>query len=135
MKEEEIDFGINSLESQEFSDSNESETSAQVDAVLGFKEQAEETFSVSSLSQIFKNDESRDPSENTTETLGDLYFKQGQFLHALKIFEKINRHKETPALEKKIRACRVKLGVDAESVVRQKKIVLLKTMLKRLHQS
>lgn len=134
MKDEQTGLEMDSFESQDFIESSDSETSAQVDAVLGFEDQSEEMFSVSSLSQVFKNDETRDPSEITTETLGDLYFKQGQFLHALKIFEKIYRHKETPALEQKIRACRVRLGVDAQSVIRQKKIALLKTILQRLHQ-
>lgn len=133
--EESLDFGIDLVESNDLTESSELETSAQVEQVLGFDDQSEETFSVSSLAQVFKNEDARDPSEITTETLGDLYFKQGQFLHALKIFEKLNRQKETPALEKKIRACRVKLGVDAGTVIRQKKIILLKSILERLHQS
>lgn len=133
--EETLDLGMDLLEPIDVAESSELETSAQVEQVLGFDDQSEETFSVSSLAQVFKNENARDPSEITTETLGDLYFRQGQFLHALKIFEKINRQKETPALEKKIRACRVKLGVDAGSVIRQKKIVLLKSILERLHQS
>jgi len=111
------------------------DTSQKVEAILGFVDETEETFSVGTLSNLFKTEEESNPLEITTETLGDLYFRQGQFLHALKIFEKISRQKKTPELDRKIKSCRVRLGVDAGSIIRQKKIAILRGVLEKLHNS
>jgi hypothetical protein len=117
------------------SDEEEDEVSVQVNAVLGFKEEAEDVFSVGTLGSVFKEGQDSNPLEITTETLGDLYFSQGQYGHSLKIFEKIYRVKPTEELEKKMKSCRLKLGVDPESKLRQQKIERLKGILKNLHKN
>lgn len=110
------------------------EVSAQVNAVLGFQEDSEDVFAVASVSTAFKDVEEQNPLEITTETLGDLYFNQGQFGHSLKIFEKIYRLKPNPDLEKKMKACRVRLGVDPQSQLREKKIKTLRNVLKNVRE-
>ncbi|NBV50981.1 tetratricopeptide repeat protein [bacterium] len=110
------------------------ELSAEVNAILGFDEASEDTYAVGSLASAFTESSENSQQEITTETLGDLYFSQGQFGQSLKIFEKIYRSKPTVDLEKKMKACRVKLGVDPESQVRSKKIEVLQGILQRLHQ-
>lgn len=110
------------------------EMAAQVNAVLGFEEDSEDVFSVASISSAFKDTQEQNPLEITTETLGDLYFSQGQYGHSLKIFEKIYRMKSSPELERKIKACRVRLGVDSGSQLREKKIKRLKDVLKTLRE-
>lgn len=117
------------------SEDEEDEVSLQVNAVLGFKEEPEDVFSVGTLGSVFKEGEEANPLEITTETLGDLYFSQGQFGHSLKIFEKIYRSKPTTELEQKIKSCRVKLGVDPELQMRQQKIKRLQGILKNLQKN
>lgn len=109
--------------------------SQQVNAVLGFKEETEDVFTVGSVHSAFEEATSPDPVEITTETLGDLYFSQGQFGNSLKIFEKIYRVKPNEELARKIKACRMRLGVDKESVTRNKKIELLKGLLEKVQQN
>ncbi|MBY0371267.1 tetratricopeptide repeat protein, partial [bacterium] len=84
-------------------------------------------FKVEHVSAIFEP-ESDSKQEITTETLGDLYFSQGQFDKALRIFEKL---KPRPALSAKIRACRARLGVDMASLIRGRKIALLQAIVQR----
>lgn len=110
----------------------EEDFSEQVNAVLGFEEDSEEIFSVAPVAQVFKTTAETHTPEITTETLGDLYFSQGQYGHSLKIFEKIARVRSTPELERKMKACRIKLGVDPESRIRQKKIQVLKGILTKI---
>jgi hypothetical protein len=110
------------------------EISSEVNAILGFDEASEDTYAVGSLASAFTESLENPQQEITTETLGDLYFTQGQFGQSLKIFEKIYRLKPTLDLEKKMKACRVKLGVDPESQIRSKKIEVLQGILQRLHQ-
>lgn len=110
------------------------EISSEVNAILGFDETSEDTYAVGSLASAFTESSENPQQEITTETLGDLYFSQGQFGQSLKIFEKIYRSKPTLDLEKKMKACRVKLGVDPESQIRSKKIEVLQGILQRLHQ-
>lgn len=113
---------------------DEAEQTAQVNAVLGYQEEAEDVFSVGSLAQVFKSASEETSPEITTETLGDLYFTQGQYGHSLKIFEKIYRERPTAELERKMRACKVKLGVDPQSQARNRKIEILKGVLHKIQQ-
>jgi len=112
----------------------ETDQSAQVNAVLGYEEESEDVFSVGSLAQVFKSDGEEVSPEITTETLGDLYFTQGQYGHSLKIFEKIYRERPSVELANKMRACKVKLGVDPESQSRSRKIEILKGVLQKIQQ-
>ncbi len=86
----------------------------------------DEAFKVGSIGALF--DEQQDPQrrEITTETLGDLYFSQGQFDKALRIFEKL---KPLPKVKAKIEACRGRLGVDPQSRARSRKIALLRSVV------
>jgi len=123
-------------ESSEQEEESEEELSAQVNAVLGFEEEeGEEVFSVAPVSNAFKNVAEPNSPEITTETLGDLYFSQGQFGHSLKIFEKISRVRSSPELERKMKACRIRLGVDPDSQIRHKKIKVLKGILNKIQDS
>jgi hypothetical protein len=123
-------------DSSEQDEETEEETSAQVNAVLGFEEEeGEEVFAVAPVSNAFKNVAEPLSPEITTETLGDLYFSQGQYGHSLKIFEKISRVRSSPELERKMKACRVRLGVDPNSQIRHKKIKVLKGILTKLQDS
>jgi hypothetical protein len=120
-------------DSSETEEETEEEMSAQVNAVLGFEEEeGEEVFSVAPVANVFKNVGEPLSPEITTETLGDLYFSQGQYGHSLKIFEKISRVRSSPELEKKMKACRVRLGVDPDSQIRHKKIKVLKGILNKI---
>jgi|688.fasta_scaffold238697_1 tetratricopeptide (TPR) repeat protein len=117
---------------EEDSAEEEDEISLQVNAVLGFTEESEDVFTVGSVNSAFEEGAEFNQAEITTETLGDLYFSQGQFGHSLKIFEKIYRTKPTQELSQKIKACRMRLGVDKESVIRNKKIEVLKGLLEKV---
>ncbi|MFM8269715.1 MAG: tetratricopeptide repeat protein [Pseudomonadota bacterium] len=116
-------------------DEIEEDHSAQVNAVLGFADEGEEIFSVAPVSSAFKILGETPSPEITTETLGDLYFSQGQYGHALKIFEKIFRVRSSPDLENKMKACRIRLGVDPEAQIRDRKIRVLKGILLKLQES
>ena len=74
-------------------------------------------------------------AEITTETLGDLYYGQGQFEQALRIFEAIQLNHSTPELQKKIEASRSRLAAGDVTVDREKKIELLQGILGRLKDS
>jgi len=122
-------------ENESEEDEGEEEFSAQVNAVLGADDEDEEIFSVAPVSSAFKNLAENQSPEITTETLGDLYFSQGQYSHSLKIFEKISRVRTSPELEKKMKACRIRLGVDPQSQIRKKKIQALRGILHKLQES
>lgn len=118
---------------QELEDPEEQErVRSQVDAILGASEE-EESFEVANLSSILEESAQPDSKEITTETLGDLYFRQGQFGQSLKIFERIAKRGATPELVRKITQCRARLGVDSESMIRKAKIESLRGVLGRLH--
>ena len=90
----------------------------------------EEGFRVEHISEIF---ETRDrQKEITTETLGDLYYSQGQFEMALKIYDKLYTSHPSEKLSKKISDTREKLGVEKDESVRVKKIEVLRGILTRL---
>lgn len=113
-------------------ESEESEVRrAQVDAILGFEEdETEESFKTESVNQIF-TEEIKPTTEITTQTLGELYYSQGQYEKALKIFEKIQRNRASSELAQKIQMCRSQLGVDSTSLRRQQKIDALNAVLKK----
>ncbi len=112
----------------------ETDQTSQVNAVLGYEEESEDVFAVGSLAQVFKTELEEGSPEITTETLGDLYFTQGQYGHSLKIFEKIYRERPSSELANKMRACKVRLGVDPESQSRNKKIEVLRGVLQKIKQ-
>lgn len=110
-------------------------TESRINQILGFSEEDEtqsESFHIESVARVF-GEEPQDNQGLTTETLGDLYYSQGQFDKALRIFEKIARSRSTPALLKKLESARAKLGVDKVSLIRNKKIAVLKNLLERVH--
>lgn len=84
----------------------------------------DEGFKVEHVSHLFEENNPKRRKEITTETLGDLYFSQGQFEKALRIFEKLS---PGPALRKKIKDCKLALGVD---LVRVRNITLLRGIVK-----
>ncbi len=95
------------------------------------KEEEPEAFSVQHVSDLFDS-EKKNEKEITTETLADLYFNQGQFDEALKIYERLSATSSSPELEKKLNTCRIKLGVDKASLIRKQKIKLLNRILVRV---
>lgn len=104
-----------------------------LEALLGREENSavDEPFKVEHVSQIFQDDQKgASPQEITTETLGDLYFSQGQFERALKIFEKLG-DVNSPEIARKIQACKSRLGVTREQMVRNRQIETLKKVLGR----
>ena len=91
----------------------------------------DEGFKIEHISSIFDEDAQRKKGI-TTETLGDLYFSQGQYERALKIFDKLPR---TPELSRKIRDCKSRLGVDDQQLNRSRQIAVLKGIVERARQS
>lgn len=90
----------------------------------------EDPFKIEHVSAIFAEESPK--KEITTETLGDLYFAQGQFDRALRIFEKL---KPNVDIVRKMDQCRMNLGVDRESATRQRKIQVLRGLLKKVQSS
>lgn len=70
--------------------------------------------------------------EITTATLGELYYAQGQYDKALKIFEKLP---VTPDVVRKMNACRANLGVDDATRLRHRQIVVLRSVLMKVRAS
>lgn len=93
----------------------------------------DEGFKIEHVSQVFGREDSQRQQEITTETLADLYFKQGQYDRALRIFDRIAERHPSAELAKKINHCRMRLGVDAEALVRNRKIEVLKGILAAVH--
>ncbi len=91
----------------------------------------EEPFQIVPVNRIFSPNEE---GEITTETLGDLYFAQGQYQKSLRIFDRLNERFPSPALAKKLDCCREKLGVDRENLIRNRKIETLQSILYRLRE-
>jgi tetratricopeptide (TPR) repeat protein len=106
---------------------------AKIDELLGVQEdEPEEAFKIEHVSAIFVEEPAQTKKEITTGTLGDLYFAQGQYDRALRIFEKLLTKRPHHELVRKINACRAKLGVDREAMVRNRKIHALKNLLKKV---
>lgn len=109
-------------------------TSPSVDEILGVTEdeEGEEAFKIEHVSAIFEEVRTENQKEITTATLGDLYFSQGQYDRALRIFEKLQAQRPLPEMLRKINACRMKMGVDREAVARNRKIEALRHILDRV---
>jgi len=107
-----------------------------IDQLLGVNadEPDDEGYRIEHVSAIFEHHQPQDQKEITTETLGDLYFSQGQFDRALRIFEKIHGRRPMPELMRKMNACRVRMGVDKDRVALQRKIAALRSVLRRVHE-
>ncbi|MEZ4751584.1 MAG: tetratricopeptide repeat protein [Bdellovibrionota bacterium] len=106
-----------------------------VDRLLGIKDEDpdDDAFSVGHVSKVFESNQKK--SEITTETLGDLYYAQGQFDRAIRIFEKIRQVRPRADLDRKIEACRNKLGVELDDSQRGKKIEMLQGILGKLKET
>ena len=107
-----------------------------IEALLGLDSSLDsESFQIEHVSQIFPSEDVGKTSEITTATLGDLYFSQQQFDKALHIFERIALSKPGPEIEQKIQACRVRLGVDSDALVRMRQIKTLREVLIKVKES
>jgi tetratricopeptide (TPR) repeat protein len=103
---------------------------AKIDSILGFEEDKGDSFKTENVSRVF-SEETQPTSEITTQTLGELYYAQGQFEKSLKIFEKLHRIRPSSELTHKIQQCRAQMGVDETSLKRQQKIDLLNSILEK----
>ena len=92
----------------------------------------DETFRIEHVSSVFREIDKRDPGEITTSTLGDLYFAQGQYDRALRIYERIGRSRPSADILQKAHQCRVHLGVDQDALERAEKIERLRGVLRRV---
>jgi len=104
-----------------------------LDKLLGYgpEDERAESFSAQSIATLFHGDEVKS-DEITTETLADLYYSQGQYERALRIFERLNLSHPRIELAKKVESCRKQLGVDSVSLERQRKITMLRDVLKKM---
>ncbi len=104
-----------------------------LDALIGRESiSLEEPFKVEHVSEIFRQEEEETVlQEITTETLGDLYFSQGQFERSLRIFEKLDGRGGSASLAHKIQACKARLGVTREQMVRTRQMEVLRHVLLR----
>jgi tetratricopeptide (TPR) repeat protein len=131
-----IEFHANEEESNNAADP---EVQSKINQILGFDgpDAEDESFRIQHVSAVFEEENEINPKEITTETLGDLYFSQGQFDKSLRIFEKIAKASTRPneAILKKVEDARKKLGVDERSLIRAKQIRVLQGVLDRLHES
>ncbi len=120
---------LRSMDLEEVAEDNyEPSGSEVVDRLLGDSDSVDdEAFKIEHISAVF-DEEAAGKKEITTETLGDLYFSQGQFERALRIFEKLPR---TPELLRKLRDCKVRLGVDENRLQRSRQVALLRDVLKK----
>jgi tetratricopeptide (TPR) repeat protein len=102
----------------------------EVEALLADDGESDDAFRIEHVSAIFSEERPRGKKEITTETLGDLYFSQGQFDRSLRIFEKLAEKNSSPELSRKIQATRARLGVDRDSMLRRRQIAVLRAVLK-----
>ncbi len=104
-----------------------------LEALLGRDDSvSDEPFKVEHVSEIFQEEEEAGaPQEITTETLGDLYFSQGQFERALRIFEKLGARVSSAELARKIQACKARLGVTQEQMLKNRQIEVLRRLLSK----
>jgi tetratricopeptide (TPR) repeat protein len=105
---------------------------ASVEDFFGEADIDEDAFKVEHVSAIFSEERVTQGPEITTETLGDLYFSQGQYDKSLRIFEKLGEKHLNAELKHKIMLCRMKMGVETEALVRKQQIQLLRGILKKL---
>jgi tetratricopeptide (TPR) repeat protein len=96
------------------------------------KDEEDEAFHIQHVSTIFVEPTSARMKEITTETLANLYFAQGQFDRSLRILEKLEDKDSNPDIQRKINACRLKLGLSFQDIARNQKIELLRSILKRV---
>ena len=102
-----------------------------IDTLLGSKAaDNEDGYRVEHVSGVFSDRDPNRKQEITTETLGDLYFSQGQFDKSLAIFEKLAERNHSPEMAKKVNSCRARLGVDRHSLLRNRQIKVLRSILK-----
>ncbi len=101
---------------------------SKIDAILGFEEENGESFKTENVMRVFAEEVQLSP-EITTQTLGDLYYAQGQFEKSLRIFEKLQKRGGSIEISQKIQNCRAQLGVDSASLKRQQKIDILNAIL------
>ncbi|MSP18384.1 MAG: tetratricopeptide repeat protein [Bdellovibrionales bacterium] len=101
---------------------------SKIDAILGFEEENGESFKTENVMRVFAEEVHVSP-EITTQTLGDLYYAQGQFEKSLRIFEKLQKRAGSLEISQKIQNCRAQLGVDSVSLKRQQKIDILNAIL------
>lgn len=105
---------------------------ADLESILGDEDadEEDEPFRIEHVSEIFVEQAPKNKQEITTETLGDLYYSQGQYDRSLRIFEKLEERRPSPELSHKINACRVKLGVNRDQILRDRRIEVLRGVLK-----
>lgn len=110
-------------------------TKSQINKLLGLAENDDEEASFKSepFRHAFIEKERERNKEITTETLANLYLGQGQVQEALEMLERLYKKEPSAPLLKKIQECRVKLGVDADSLLRQRQIEVLRGVLRRQH--
>ena len=101
---------------------------SKIDAILGFEEENGESFKTENVMRVFAEEVQLSP-EITTQTLGDLYYAQGQFEKSLRIFEKLQKRGGSIEISQKIQNCRAQLGVDSASLKRQQRIDILNAIL------
>lgn len=130
------DEDLSPMDERSYRPEEDTKATPTIDEILGVTEgEADDSFKVESIEAIFNETEGVKPREITTETLGDLYFSQGQYDRALRIFEKLNVQRPLPELLKKINNCRVRMGVDQDRMLRQRKIEALRSVLRNVELS
>lgn len=135
---QENDMSSSSLNTSAFEDSlgsGQSISSLPIDQLIGDDDSLDslddEGFKIEHISAIF-DEEAPQKKGITTETLGDLYFSQGQFERALRIYEKLPR---TAELGRKLRDCKLRLGVDENQLHRSRQIAVLRRVLEKAQSS
>ena len=63
-----------------------------------------------------------------------MYFAQGQFDQALRIFEKLEVTRPSPELTRKIQQCRARLGLDPAAILRNRQMESLRSVLKKVRE-
>lgn len=97
---------------------------------LSDEEAEQDSFRVLHFGAAFSEEEKELHREITTGTLGDLYYQQQQYQNALEIFERLYRDTKSADILKKIHLCQSKLGMDRSSLVRNRQIETLRTILR-----
>lgn len=105
---------------------------SEINALIGLTEEEanDDSFQVAQFGAAFQDKERELHKEITTETLGDLYLSQEQYQNALEIFQRIYRDTRNADILQKINKCQTKLGVDKHSLVRNRQIETLRSILK-----
>lgn len=107
-----------------------------IDELLGMDstEESPDAFQTEHVSAIFREEKTEADKGITTSTLGDLYFAQGQFDQALRIFEKLEVTRPSPELTRKIQQCRARLGLDPAAILRNRQMESLRSVLKKVRE-